>query len=190
MQQQFTKDFMIANSGCYDEQKLLSLSFMRNEDITLKSIVESEIPLRDKFWFVCKKLATKEENQQITINVAEIVLPIYEKHYPDNKAPREAIEAAKQYIAGHISLETLLSKRRAAAVYAVYAVNAVDAAYAAVYAADAAAAVYAAYAAAVYAVNAVDTAVNAAYAVDAAYAAAAVYDIKIELLNLLKNYIN
>jgi len=142
MQQIFTTQFMIDNGGCYiREDKLFSCSFMqdKNKDITLRSIVESEIPLKDKYWFVCKKLATKEENQQIAIRVSEIVLPIFENKYPNDKRPREAIEAAKAFIAGHINLKELIKIRNA---------------YATAYAATA----YAAYAAAAYAADAADAA--------------------------------
>lgn len=140
---------------------------MKNgSEITLSSIIHSEIPLKDKYWFVCKKLATKEQNQQIAIDVATILLPIYERRYPDDLRPREAIEAAKAFISGHISLSDLLAKRHAAA----------DAAYAA--AADAAA--YAAYAAA--AADA-DAYAAAAAAADAADADAA--DVKNQLFEYL-----
>jgi hypothetical protein len=134
MKQSFTKDFMIANKGCYSVKELEACSFMKNDNISLKSILQSEIHLLDKLWFLCHKLATNEENQEIAIRVAEIVLPIYEEKYPDNKAPREAIEAAKQYLAGKIFSDELMEKRRAA--------NAAD------YAAMAAAAYYGNYAAA------------------------------------------
>lgn len=113
MQQSFTRSFMQDNYGCYTQNQLNTCSFMKDE-ILLTDIINSEIPLKDKYWFVCKKVATKEQNQQITIAVAEIVLPIYEKRYNDTR-PREAIEAAKQFIAGHITLEQLNIKRDAAA---------------------------------------------------------------------------
>lgn len=146
MQQLFTVKFMRENCGCYNSSdyidpyaKLRHCSFMADpESITLEKIIRSEIPLKDKYWFVCKKLATKSENQQIAIMVAEIVLPIYERRYPDNRAPREAIEAAKQYISGHISLDKLISKR--ADAYAAAAAAAWAAAAAAAWAAAAAAA--------------------------------------------------
>jgi hypothetical protein len=172
MNQSFTKEFMLANRGCYDSGHFLM------KDTTLKEIVESEIRIKDKFWFICKKLATKEENQQIAIRLAEIVLPIYEKRYPENKAPREAIEAAKSYIAGHISLEQLLAKKRAAAIAAAIAYAAAYAAYAAADAAAAAAAAYAAYAAA-------DADAAAAAAAD--YAAA---EIKQQLQDYLNSFIS
>jgi hypothetical protein len=143
MKQSFTKDFMRENCGCYSIAELEACSFMKNDEISLQSILQSEIPLKDKFWFLCYKLATKEENQEMAIRVAEIVLPIYERIYPDNKTPREAIEAAKQYIRGNISLDELAEKRRAvyytadyAALAAYYAAKAATmASYAAAYAA-------------------------------------------------------
>lgn len=150
-----TKHFMRKNCGCYSQDKLASCSFMKLDIITLQSIAESEIPIKDKYWFFCTKIATKEENKQIAIAVAEMVLPIYESRYPNDKRPHEAIEAAKQYIAGHITREQMIEKRRAAytAPYAYDAYSATAAAYSA-----AAAAYSAAYSAAYYAYDAYTTA--------------------------------
>jgi immunity protein 5 of polymorphic toxin system len=87
---------------------------------------------------------------------AEHVLELYEKSYPDDKRPRNAIQAARDFANG------LIDKDAAnAAANAAYA-----AANAAAYAA------YAAANAAAYAANAANAAANAAYA---AYAANATY---------------
>jgi hypothetical protein len=86
---------------------------------------------------------TKPDSVAMAIYAAELVIGEYEKQYPDDKRPRQAIEAAKAW------LENSTEENRAAAY----------AAHAAVYAADAAA-----YAARV--------AYAAAYAARAAYAAA------------------
>lgn len=165
--QTFTKEFILENGGCYLAEQLQQLiSDHGDKPITLMDIVSNEnIPLKDRYWFLCKKVNNKQQNQQLAIEVAEIVLPIYEKIYPGDNRVREAIEADKQYLAGHISLGTLIEKRRAA-----YAAYAADAAYAAAYAAA-----YSAYAADA---DAADAAYAAAYA---AYAA----DIKQQLENLL-----
>lgn len=112
MQQVFSKEFAVLNRGCYSSEQIDEILESHKEPITLSMLIESEIPLKDKFWFVCKKLATREENQRIAIAVAEIVLPIYEKKYPDNKAPREAIEAAKSFLHGTIGVDELIQKRR------------------------------------------------------------------------------
>jgi hypothetical protein len=83
---------------------------------------------------------------------AEAVIDVYEKKYPDDKRPREAIEAVKQY----------LKTKTKSAAYAARA--AADAAADAASAADAAAyaAAYAAYAAA----DAAHAAADAAYAAE------------------------
>lgn len=132
-----TKQFMQDNCGCYSQDELMSCSFMKSEEITLDSILTSEIPLKDKFWFVCRKLATKEQNQQIAIFCAETVLFINEDKHPYGDRPRRAIKAAKDYLAGAISIEELLEARLAA--FSAFSATYADAAYYAYYAATAAA---------------------------------------------------
>ena len=161
MKTTFNKQYIIDNKGCYDEGQVNQLSFIDKSIIIIEDIINSEISLKDKFWFLIRNCdLTNEQKQQISLEVAEIVLPIYEDKYPNNTAPREAIQSAKDYIQGNITLDMLLKKKRAAA-YAAYAADAAYAAYAAA-ATDA-------YAAATYAAAAADAA--DAYAA-AAYAAA------------------
>lgn len=88
---------------------------MKQEEFTLEDILNSEISLKNKFWFVCKKLNTKEQNQQISILIAETVLFLYELKYPEDKRPREAIEAVKNYLKGSIDINEFLLKRHAVA---------------------------------------------------------------------------
>ena len=111
----FTKEFMIANKGCYSEKMVIDLYFLKgNSEILSQDILDSEIKIKDKYWFFCKKVFTNDQNKQIAIRVAEAVLPIYEARYANNKAPRNAIQAAKDYIAGKITIEELYTARRAA----------------------------------------------------------------------------
>lgn len=181
MKTQFTQDYLIQNKGCYSLEQVKVLSFMQKTEFTIEDIVNSEIPLKDKFWFVTKKCDLSiRQNQDIAIGCAEIVLIIYENRYPDDKRPREAIQAAKDYLEGTISRDDLIVKRRAAS--AAYAAAAYDAAaYAAAYDAayaddaDASAAADAAYAAAASA---------AAYD---AYAATLKKSLKQFLLDFIKN---
>ena len=168
VRQEFTRDYMKENCGCYSVEQLVQCSFMKNEIVTLTAILNSEIPLKDKFWFVCKKLLTKEQNQKLAIDVAEMVLPNYEEKYPGDSRLRDCIEATKQFLAGHISIEKLREKRYAAAdAYAAAAAYAADAAYAA----------YTAYAAA------------DAYAAAAAYAADAAADADANIKQHLLDYL-
>jgi hypothetical protein len=112
-------------------------------------------------WLVVR-LMTHDQQIKYAVFAAEQVINIYEEKYPDDKRPREAIEAAKKYLGD----KTEQNKKAA------------DAAYAAAHAAHAAhaanAAAYAAYAAAnaADAANAANAAAYAAYAANAASAAA------------------
>ncbi len=112
-------------------------------------------------------------SRKFAVRVAEDVLPIFEKKYPEDTRVRDCIETTKKYLKGEVSLEVLIKARSAAA--AAYAADAADAAAAyAAYAAAAyaaAAAAYAAYAAAYAAYAAADAADAAAAAADAADAA-------------------
>mgnify|MGYP006921344668 FL=1 len=174
---EFTHEYMKENCGCYEIEKLLSCSFMKSESVSLQSIIESEIPIKDKFWFLCKKVLTKDENKKVAIELAKSVLSIYENKYPEDYRPRKAIESAKSYLEGKITKEELIEFRKAAyaAAAAAYAAAAyADADAAAAAAADAAYAAYAAAAAAAYAAaDAAADADAAAAAAAAAYAAAA-----------------
>ena len=120
------------------------------------------------YWLI-KRLFNKRQSVHMAIFAAEQVIDIYEKKYPDNKKPREAIEAARKV------LENDTKENRAAAWAAAWA-----AAYVAYAAAAWAAAAAADDAAAWAAAAAADDA--AAYA--AAYAAddAARKEMKVRIL--------
>jgi len=138
-------------------------------------------------WLVIR-LMTHEQKVAWAIFCAEQVIEIYEKKYPEDQRPRQAIEAAKTWLKDP-SEKNKNAAYAADAAYAAYAAYAADVAYAAAnaaYAADAAyaataatyAADYAAYAAtyaayaATYAANAATYAANAANAANAAANAA------------------
>jgi hypothetical protein len=168
MKTNFTK--ATSDFGCYGPKK--ASSYLPNENFTIADVLKADVRLRDKAWFIRNNCQfTDDEYRQYAIGCALCVLPIYEKRYPGNNAPREAIEAGKAYLAGTINIDVLREKRDASA-YAAYAAAADAAADASAYAADAADA-DAAYADAAYAAYAADAAY--AYA-DAAYAAYAYAD--------------
>jgi hypothetical protein len=194
MKTNFTK--ATSDFGCYGPKK--ASSYLPNENFTIADVLNANVRLRDKAWFIRNNCQfTDDEYRQYAIGCALCVLPIYEKRYPGNNAPREAIEAGKAYLAGTINIDVLREKRDAAAyaadaaadaAYASAAAYAADASSAAAYAADASAdAAYAsayadaAYASAyaAYASSATDASSAAAYAADdaddAAYAYASAY---------------
>jgi hypothetical protein len=164
MKTTFTQEYILKNSGCYEKEEAQALSFMKKKRISIKDILRSEIPTKDKTWFVFMKCELGiREKQDLCIRLAEIVLVIYENKYPDDKRVRKCIEASKQYLAGKITRKELST-----AAYAAYAANysAAIAAIAANYAAN--------YSAAIAAIAANYAAIAANYAAIAAnYAAIA-----------------
>jgi len=74
----------------------------------------------------------KEDSVRLAIFAAELVIDIFEKKYPNDKRPREAIEAAKNWLKNPTARAAARAANAAnAAANAVYAVDAVDAARAA-----------------------------------------------------------
>jgi len=137
---------------------------LKQEERELKPFLDALVKSEHWNWanWVIVRCMNKRQKVQYAIFAAEQVINIYEKKYQDDKRPREAIDAAKAYLANPCA-----KTKAAAAAYA--AASAAYAAYAA-YAAAASAA-YADYA---YADAAYAAAAYAAYAyADAAYAAAA-----------------
>ena len=172
-----------------------------DEEILISNIIESN-GIRDAIW----ALRAVEDRNRVMLfcaDVAESVLHIYEAKHPENKAPREVIEAIRLFVNGRISKEDLKIKKKAADA-AAYAATAHAAAYAAhaaayaAYAADAAtdAAAYAATAdATAYAVHTAAAYAAAAYTVDAtAYAYADAYAAALdkkwqEIETILRKYL-
>ena len=166
-------------SGWRTLVKHVGKDFDPDAEINLLTILESN-GVADTLWTL---RATDQESKriasQLAIEFAATTLPIFEKRSPNDERPRKAIQAARDYLDGKISLEELRSCRShadAAAAYAAYAAAyaaadaAAYAAYAAAYAAADAAAAYAATYAAADAAAAAYAAAADAYAADAAAA--------------------
>ena len=134
-------------SGWQTLLKHVGKDFNPDAEINLLTILQSN-GVADMIWTL---RATDQDSKriasQLAIEFAEQALPIFEKRQPDDARPRKAIQAARDYLDGKISLEELQACRSHAyaagdATYAAYAAaDAADAAYAAAdAAADAAAA--------------------------------------------------
>ena len=119
-------------------------------------------------WLICR-IMNKKQAVQYAIFAAEQVIDIYEGKYPNDKRPRNAIEAAKAYLKNPSKkTKAYAADAGYAAGYAAASAASASSAYAAAYAAAASSAAYTAAYAAGY-----DAAAAATYAADAAgYAAA------------------
>jgi hypothetical protein len=107
MQTEYNLDFLLENTGCYESDKIETLFPKEREVISYKDILQSNIPLGDKYWFFCNRVFTDSQNQHLAIKIAEVVLPIFEEQCPEDNRPRKAIEAARLYLAGEIGKEEL-----------------------------------------------------------------------------------
>lgn len=156
-----------------------------SEKVEISDIVKSN-GIKDAVWAM-RAVEDKKSVMLFCADVAESVLHIYEKQYPESKAIRECIKAVRLFAKDKIYENELREKISAA--YTAYAAAdadaayaAADAAYAAVYAAADAAYAYA-YAYAAYTADAAYAAADAAYA----YADARCKKLK-EITELLKKY--
>jgi hypothetical protein len=117
--------------------------------VSCADILDFNIPAEDRVWAVVRLIPLRTA-QEFAISCAEAVV-----HLTDDPRPQAAIDAAKAYLKGEISIDGLRDAADAAraaraaadAAYATAAADAADAAYAATRAAAAADAAYAAYAA-------------------------------------------
>lgn len=108
MQKEFTVEFIKENCGCYNKEGDLSLLgeafFFNNKEccyndnsciITALEIANSIIPLKDKYWFFCYNIFSKEQSQQIVTQVTEAVLPLFEEKGPEDLRHRKATKIYK-----------------------------------------------------------------------------------------------
>src|SRR3990167_646278 len=141
-----TVDDIMTWKPCKTREEITKL-FNKRSSLSLLQICDLKITNNDVLWVLVQannEGALSNILIAFAIYCAESVLPLFEAKYPDDNRPREAIAAAKAYMAGSITLKELKNKRNAANA-AAYAA----AAYAAAYAVDANAYAYAAaYAAA------------------------------------------
>ena len=116
-------------SGWRTLVKHLGEEFDPNAEINLLTVLESN-GVADMLWTLRATDHSKRVASQLAIEFAEQALPLFEKRRPNDERPRKAIQAARDYLDGKISLEELRSCRsHAADAYAAYVGAAADAAY-------------------------------------------------------------
>lgn len=112
MKKTFSQEYIMNNRGCYSKQHVRALFDENNlecwKSISIDDILNSNIPLEDKFWFVCKNTGLHDDvNKVLALSIASLILPIFEELCPDDMRPRQALEAARGYAAGKVSLTDL-----------------------------------------------------------------------------------
>ena len=99
----------IKNAGaCTDRYKVLLASLNKteadNDPLTIRDILKSN-GLDDALWALRTVEGKDRELRLFACDCAEMVLPIFEKKYPDDKRPRYAIEVARRYAEGQATDE-------------------------------------------------------------------------------------
>jgi hypothetical protein len=84
-----------------------------DEPLELRTILESN-GLNDTIWALRAVDGKDKEIRLFAADCAESVLHIYEKQYPNDARPRKAIQAARDYANGVITMEELDAARDAA----------------------------------------------------------------------------
>ena len=75
MKTEFTKVEMYNLKGCYSKEELNKCSFMVKDNISIIEILDSEIPLKDKSWFIRNSIElTDLEKKEFAIGCALIMM--------------------------------------------------------------------------------------------------------------------
>ena len=173
---QITKEWLQEKKACKEGIKWFAAQ-VENDGVKIVKKLMKENQLQWANWLIVRIMEYKQQYVSYAIYAAEQVIDNFEKEYPNDKRPREAIEAAKKCIEN--PTEENKNAAYCAADRAYCAADRADSAYSAAYSAyraDSAAycAADRAYRAAYSAYRAADSADSAAYSAadSAAYCAA------------------
>ena len=111
MQKIFKTEILKDTCGCYNREQIQQLSCMQDELFYLEQGAESETPMAGKYWFICKKVATKAQNEQIVKDVVNMLLPVYKNACKDNGDLIKLLEVAKDYRIGEETVEQLKAQQ-------------------------------------------------------------------------------
>jgi hypothetical protein len=90
-------------------------SFISNELTSIYAILDSEIPLKDKAWFIIEKCdLTPDQKRFLALQCIKIVVKIYNKKYPNDTRLNDCVNAIELFNEGKITKLELLAARNAA----------------------------------------------------------------------------
>ena len=98
------KEWNVCADGYKDVLEHVGLDYGKDKPINLSTILKSN-DFADTMWCVDNMELTPDQERDFRLlacGYADRVLSIFEKTYPDDKRPREAIEAARQFANGEI----------------------------------------------------------------------------------------
>ena len=103
MKKVFKKSYLLQNGGCYNDNKMIKLTAPRlnkNDDIFIYEILDTSIPLTDKYYFVIKHCNLKlSKISDLMIYVANTTLLHYNSIKPNDPRVEEIMESIRtQYL--------------------------------------------------------------------------------------------
>ena len=102
------------DDGPYNRGYVTGL-FAGRESLTVDDVLDLDIPDADKLWVVLREpLLTEADLHELACRLAEEVLPIFERAYPNDNRPRLAIEAKRKWLKGEITDDELAAAEAAA----------------------------------------------------------------------------
>jgi thioredoxin-like negative regulator of GroEL len=122
-----TKKFLKEHNACREGYEWYLEQNTENAGEIFKRLI-SQDRLDDANWVICR-MFNRKQKIQYAVYAAEQVLEIFENKYPDDKRPRQAIEAAKKVLKSDTTKNRNANSASANAAYA--AASAYDAANAA-----------------------------------------------------------
>ena len=116
-----TLDEIMSWNPCedYDRERIKKM-MGRKKYISIKDVRNVKLDNKEDYlWFVLRpELIEDEKLHKIAVYAAKSVLPIWEKQYPDDKRPHEAIKAKEMWLRGKITNEELRAAESAAWIVA------------------------------------------------------------------------
>ena len=105
-----------------------AFSFVQGEILARVAVKGKSIINDDKECWTDMKIVKaykwgKMDSVELAIYAAELVIDIFEKEYPNDKRPRQAIEAAKSYVKNPTKENAYASNAASNAAYASYAAS-------------------------------------------------------------------
>lgn len=100
---------MLSVIECFNRDKGKVLSILDQGTIKISDILNSDISLENKNWFIFRKCdLTLVEKQRLALNLVWTILPIFEEKFTNDNRIRRCLETAEKHLKGEISKEELI----------------------------------------------------------------------------------
>lgn len=94
VRKEFTKQFIIDNRDCNSYEQIISYSFMNKDTILLLELLQSEMIIQDKCYFVYQKCNLNvEQKKDLSLLLSQSI----KQRYSDNKTIEEYFQAIESY---------------------------------------------------------------------------------------------